>query len=73
MVSARRRKLVLGELIINREEEKDWENCSCGECKHYYMYYDNLDWECFGCDFNSKKINDPSDEACPYIKLRERR
>ena len=59
---------------MNKEEEqRDWENHCCGECKHCYMYYDNLDWECFGCDFNSKKINDPSDEACPYIKLRERR
>lgn len=29
---------------MNKEEEqKDWKNYSCGECKHYYMYYDNLD------------------------------
>ena len=59
---------------MNKEEEqKDWKNYSCGECKHCYMYYDNLDQECFGCDFNSKKINDLNDEACPYIELRERR
>ena len=59
---------------MNKEEEqKDQKNYSCGECKHCYMYYDNLDQECFGCNFNNKKINDLNDEACPYIELRERR
>ena len=29
---------------MNKEEaQKDWKNYSCGECKHCYMYYDNLD------------------------------
>ena len=55
----------------NDFEYEFWKDHVCGDCKHCYMWYDNLDWECFGCDFGQKKIDDPSDEACPYIELRE--
>lgn len=55
----------------NDFEYEFWEDHVCGECKYCHMWYDNLDWECFGCDLGQKRIDDPSDEACPYIKLRE--